>query len=96
MAEKEEKMKPIRLNEEGDTICRPDGKAFCEEWSVHVFFGIHRLCGGAVHVVRISEEMLSVNCADCGRLIAVPSNVNTMGRLRAHVKSVKSSRRRRR
>ncbi len=88
-------MKPICLNEEGDTICQPEGEAIREEWSVDAFFGIHRLCGGAVHVVRISEEMLSVNCADCGRLIAVPSSVNTMGRLRAHVRGVKNSRRRR-
>ncbi len=85
-------MKPICLNEEGDTICQPDGKTFREEWSVHTFFGIHRLCGGAVHIVRISEEMLSVNCADCGRLAVVPSYVNTVGRLRAHVRGVGAAR----
>lgn len=88
-------MKPICLNKEGDTIRQPEGKTFREEWPITSFFGIHHLCGGDVRVVRISEETLSVNCASCGRLIAVPSSVNTPGRLRAHVKGVKNSRRRR-
>lgn len=85
-------MKPLRLNTEGDTICQPVGQRVREDLPLTSFFGVHYLCGGNVHVVRISEENLSVNCSDCGRFFTIPSYVNTVGRLRAHCLGVEVAR----
>lgn len=84
-------MRPLRLNTEGDTICQSYGQKVREDWYLASFFGVHWLCGGSIHVVRISAEHLSVNCSDCGRLIVIPSSVDTVGRLRAHCRGVEAA-----